>query len=196
MHPTPAYPSLRLPIYPLLRGTQLVAPTIWRSHFRAGRKRRVFRRLHRPILPRRLSGSTSRTQPTTRLAPLSPLSCVSAASRTAPALSPIPLLVSGPSYRGPGKRGDRLQPRRRFLTAAPTYRHIYTSDPTREAPFVPAPSPCSGSPRTMSSSPPPTPPSPSYLEQTASLLSTVASYMRLPALASTVCATRLCFPPV
>jgi hypothetical protein len=29
----------------------------------------------------------------------------------------------------------------------------------------------------------------SYLEQTVSLLSTVATYMRLPALASTVCAT-------
>lgn len=52
-------------------------------------------------------------------------------------LSPIPRLVSGPSYRGPGKRGDRLQPRRRLLTAAPTSRPIYTSDPARKAPFVP-----------------------------------------------------------
>lgn len=38
----------------------------------------------------------------------------------------------------------------------------------------------------MPDSEPPTPPSQSYLEQTASLLSTVATYMRLPALASTV----------
>jgi hypothetical protein len=37
-----------------------------------------------------------------------------------------------------------------------------------------------------SSNPPPSPTSSSYLEQTVSILTSVAGYMRLPALASTV----------
>ena len=39
---------------------------------------------------------------------------------------------------------------------------------------------------------PPSSSNQSYLEQTVSLLSTVATYMRLPALASTVCTTSCC----
>lgn len=75
----------------------------------------------------------------------------------------------------------RFAPEQRALHSDPGCRslNIYSclSDPT----FLDLPA---MSPSSSTSSAGPTT---SYLEQTVSLLSTVASYMRLPALASTVC---------